>query len=157
MKKIHFLIAMALPLTSSGQYVANGIVYVTATGSQNSSNTVSTAASTGVGEFLIGTGGAPTWAASLPFSLVVNLNTSAPPPGVPAGSSGLMAAEFTGIDGQSNLVFIDSFGAVSGFGFRHALGTNGSPEALTANNSIGQITWTGYNGTAYEQTATRSQ
>jgi len=150
MKRLLILATALLPIASFAQsYTTNGVVYATSGSSANAS----TAASTSPGQFLIGMGSAPTWASSLPFAVVVNQNTSASPPGLAGGWSGLLGAELTGADGESNYLFMDAFGAQNVFGFRRALNTNGSPEAIAASTTIGMIAWNGYNGTSYEESS----
>ena len=145
MKRILFLVTILLPVASFAQsYTTNGVVYATSSSTANSS----TAASTSPGQLLIGTGGAPTWASSLPFGLMVNMNTSGPAPGL-QGMGGVISLALTGPDATGNRVFMDTFNGTSVFGFRRAQGTNASPQAVGANEALGTIAWSGYNGSSY--------
>ncbi len=151
MRKLLLIATMALPIASQAQYIENGTVYVTVSGSPNASDTVSTAASTSAGQLLIGTGSAPTWVSDLPFSFVVNLNDSAPVPGL-QGMSGQVLAEFAATDSTVGRIIFDSFGpGQTGLDFRSALGSNAAPSALQAGSLMGAIQWFGYEANAWQR------
>lgn len=75
----------------------------------------------------------------------ININATSPPAAIGAGT----VLHLVGVDGTAAQQQIDGFGQVGQVILRRAQGTNASPTALTAGTSIGSLSFTGYDGTAW--------
>jgi hypothetical protein len=90
--------------------------------------------------------------ATLTGSTVASANAGAVPPSVFAAGSVLAIHGSNGVGARS---MIAAYGAATAVDFRRANGTAAAPTTLQLNDTIGVVTGSGYNGTAYT-TASRA-
>ena len=79
--------------------------------------------------------------------ITANLNAAAAP-GL-AGAAGQLLADYAATDSTVGDIFTDGFGSPNQIIFRRSLGTNASKTAIQTGYGLGNLGWTGYNGSAY--------